>query len=357
MDLGSRFFFANVIMLVFFVLNYESGGNPRNIDEETVRNRFSQNVCTENNITVGRSYLNVEILINDCYFSRTQAFSSNGGVIYLSNLLPFNVTYCVFNNCSSSGSGGAIYCANLISEIRMICAYGCNATSCHFASISSKISRIDYATLTYCSKYLLGEQPITLWNGENRLSSSNFSKNLCKFDCGIRVYKTRDFLSNYCTFAWNNASSHICIMLWDYSGSFSFANIIGNWANSGFGLVRTYGSIYIFSDCIFSHNIGTLFYKESNDVLSLRHCTISHPSNSLTINSVSIIHNNTFGLISSYEYQYFASGVCHADNPIAQATPLDTPYRSYDFILQQFTLSNDIEVLKVISIFGSVLIQ
>jgi len=65
--------------------------------------------CESENLDKGRSYVNVEIFISDCFFSRYSLFSDKGGVIYVDNFISSMNIYCsMFYNCASSNRGGAI---------------------------------------------------------------------------------------------------------------------------------------------------------------------------------------------------------------------------------------------------------
>jgi len=83
--------------------------------------------CESESIDQGRSYVDKNINISNCFFSRYSSYSGHGGVIYVSaSSCSMNVIYSMFYNCVCSSHGGAIYFSSSNSYLRMICANSCS---------------------------------------------------------------------------------------------------------------------------------------------------------------------------------------------------------------------------------------
>jgi len=83
--------------------------------------------CECESIDQGRSYVDKNINISNCFFSRYSSYSGDGGVIYVNvGSYSMNVNYSMFYNCVCSSYGGAIYFYSSNSYLRMICANSCS---------------------------------------------------------------------------------------------------------------------------------------------------------------------------------------------------------------------------------------
>ena len=79
--------------------------------------------CKHENIDQGRSNINNNINISNCFYSRSVIYYGDGGVVHVSG-----GSYSIFFNCSCSNNGGAIYFFSFRSFYRMIYANKCIAT-------------------------------------------------------------------------------------------------------------------------------------------------------------------------------------------------------------------------------------
>jgi len=83
--------------------------------------------CESESIDQGRSYVDKNIDISNCFFSRFSSYSVDGGVICVSvSSCSMNINYSMFYNCVCSNWGGAIYFSSSNSYLRMICANSCS---------------------------------------------------------------------------------------------------------------------------------------------------------------------------------------------------------------------------------------
>jgi len=83
--------------------------------------------CENESIDQGRSYVDKNINISNCFFSRYSSYLGDGGVIYVAaSSCSMNVNYSIFYNCVCSNYVGAIYFSSSNSCLRMICANSCS---------------------------------------------------------------------------------------------------------------------------------------------------------------------------------------------------------------------------------------
>jgi len=122
--------------------------------------------CESESIGHGRSYVDKNINISNCFFSRYSSYSGNGGVICVNvGSYSMNVNYSMFYNCVCSSHGGAIYFSSSNSYLRMICANRCScgvSYSGHFAYLSaSQVNQVEYLSVSNCSHTTSGYY--TIW--------------------------------------------------------------------------------------------------------------------------------------------------------------------------------------------------
>ena len=126
--------------------------------------------CESESIAQGRSYVDKNISIYGCFFSRSSQYSGDGGVIYISGeSYSMNANHSMFYNCVCSGQGGAIYFYSANSYLRMVCANSCSASSYdHFAYlVASQVNRVEYQSVSYCSPTTSGIYSIHLSTGDD----------------------------------------------------------------------------------------------------------------------------------------------------------------------------------------------
>jgi len=284
--------------------------------------------CESESIDQGRSYIDKNINISNCFFSRSSSYSGNGGVIYVSaSSCSMNVIYSIFYNCVCSEKGGAIYFISSNSFLRMICANRCSATWPHFAYLSAyQVNQVEYLSVSNCSHTTSGYHSIYLSSGDQRVDNTNSSMNNAEYVSGIHIYSPSSFTSSHCTFSNNKVSNWICIYFYSTSGtiSMSYANIVYNNSpnNNVDGVVYVSGAgsrkmMY----CIFKNNQNTLFCVYSGS-LEVSHSFIDHSESSFSNSiSVSTSNNNSFTNRITYQLQFFNSIHCNADIPLPQRTP------------------------------------
>jgi len=109
--------------------------------------------CENESIDQGRSYVDKNINISNCFFSRYSSYSGHGGVIYVyGGSYSMNVIYSMFYKCVCSSYGGAIYFSSSNSYLRMICANRCSAFYGHFAYLhASQVNHVEYLSVSNCS--------------------------------------------------------------------------------------------------------------------------------------------------------------------------------------------------------------
>jgi len=279
--------------------------------------------CENESIDQGRSYIDENINISNCFFSRSSSYSGNGGVIYVSaSSCSMNVNYSIFYNYVCSGEGGAIYfiCSN--SYLRMICANSCSASWKHFAILSaSQVNQVEFLSVSNCSHTTSGYYSIYLQSGNQRFDNTNSSMTNASYFSGIGTWLPSTLKSSHCTFSNNKVSNSICIYFYSTSGtiSMSIANIVHNNSPSWGGVVLVEGiGSRMMMYCIFKNNQNTLFcvYQGS---LEVSHSFIYHSGSSFsTSTAVSTSNNKSFTNTITYQLQFFNSIHCNADIPLIQ---------------------------------------
>ena len=282
--------------------------------------------CENENIDQGRSYVDKNINISNCFFSRSSSYSGYGGIIHVyGSSFSMNINYSMFYNCVCSGNGGAIYFSSSNSYLRMICAKSCSASQFHFAYLqTSQMNQVEYLSVSNCSHKTSGYWSIVLYTGDQRVDNTNSSMNNANQISGIRIWFPSSFTSSHCTFSNNKVSYSVCIGFYSTSGtiSMSYANIVHN--NSPYdGVVYVYEALPKMMYCIFHSNQNYLFcgYEGS---LEVSHSFIDHSASFSTSIAVSTSNNNSLINTITYQLQFFNSIHCNADIPLPQKTPDQT---------------------------------
>jgi len=121
--------------------------------------------CESESIDQGRSYVDKNINISNCFFSRSSSYSGDGGVTASS--CSMNINYSMFYNCVCSGDGGAIYFSSSNSYLRMICANSCSVYNFHFAYLyASQVNQMEYLSVSNCSHTTSGYYSTWLQSGD-----------------------------------------------------------------------------------------------------------------------------------------------------------------------------------------------
>ena len=283
--------------------------------------------CESEDIDQGRSYVDEQINISNCFFSRYLSYDGNGGAIYVSvSSYSMNINNSVFYNCVCSDNGGAIWFSSTNSYFAMICANSCSASIYYqFAYIStSHVNQVEYLSVSNCSHTTSGSFSIRLKTGNQRVDNTNSSmNNVCRYS-GIAIYSPSSFSSSHCTLSNNNASGYSCIYLSITSGIMSYANIIHNHSPSwGVVYVSGVGSIKMMY-FIFQNNQNYLFCIRDGS-FEVSHSFIDHSGSSFsTSTAVSTSNNNSFTYRTTYQLYFFNSLHCNADIPLIEQKQMIT---------------------------------
>jgi len=277
--------------------------------------------CESESIDQGRSYVDKNIDISNCFFSRSSSYSGDGGVIYVyGGSYSMNINYSMFYNCIAN-NGGAILFLSINSYLRMICANSCSCGASnhyHFAYLGASLdNHLEYLTVSKCSHTKSGYESIWIQSGNQRVNNTNSSMNLAYQTSGICIETNYQFSSSHCTFSNNNVIDGICIWI-GYSGKLQSANIVHNDSPSRYGVVR-YGGTSRMYYCVLHSNENILFSRYSGS-LEIAHCFISHTGMTSTGT------NNSLVKIITYQIQFFKSFYCNAELPV----PVPSPIRSVE---------------------------
>jgi len=286
--------------------------------------------CENENINLGRSYVDENIDISNCFFSRVLSISGNGGVIYVTvSSCSMNINYSMFYKCVCSNIGGAIYCSFSNSSLRMICANSCSCGKAYHGNFlyirASQMSQVEYLSVSNCSHTTDGYYTIYFIGGNQRVDNTNSSINKAFSGSCISIDIPSSFTSSYCTFSNCNVSDGKCIYLSSsFPISISYANIVHNNSPS-FGVVfaNIKGSKKMMY-CIFHNNQNCLFFV-SQGSLEVSHSFIDHSAAFSDYNPISTSNNNSFINRITYQLKFFNSFHCNADIPLPQRTPDESP--------------------------------
>jgi len=339
----SLFIIYNVLLLMAKCYQTTSNQFVSDVDNFHFQNDYYtiggvSGQCPNEFIASGRSYVDVNIDISNCYFIRYSTFTAGkGGIIYVSaSSYSMNINYSMFYNCACSSWGGAIYFSSSNSYLRMICANSCSCGTCfsggcncgHFASLSaSQMNQVEYLSVSKCSHTTSGKESISLYSGNQRVDNTNSSMNNAERVSGIDISSPSSFTSSYCTFSNNKVKYNTCIYFSSTSGtiSMSYANIVHN--NSPSLDIFSGGVVYVSGTgsrkmmyCIFKNNQNTLFFVYEGS-LEVSHSFIDHTGTFSYKTSVSTSTNNSFTNRITYQLPFFKLLYCFADNPISEATP------------------------------------
>ena len=291
--------------------------------------------CESESVDQGRSYVDKNINIALCFFSRYLSYSGHGGVIYVNGgSYSMNINYSMFYNCVCSGEGGAIYFISPNSFLRMICANSCSASGRHFSQLeASEMNQMEYLSISNCSHTTSGYYPIHVYKGYQRVDNTNCSMNNAGQGSGLLINSPSSFTSSLCTFSNNKASYSICIYFSSSSGtiSMSLSNIVHNISpNTLDGVFYAYGAgsrkmIY----CIFRNNQNRLFCVVGGS-LEVSHSFIFHTPSFSTSTAVSTSNNNSFTNRITYQLQFFNSFHCNADIPLPKRSVEETLRMTYE---------------------------
>jgi len=275
--------------------------------------------CESDFIDQGRSHVDNNISISNCFFSRYLSYSGNGGVIYVTvNSCSMNINFSMFYNCFCSVEGGAIFFNSLYSYLRMICANCCSASFSHFAYLrASQMNLVEYLSVSKCFQTTIGSFSILLNYGNQRVDNINSSMNNANWGSGIYIWSPSSYTSSHCTFSNNKVADRYCICLGSTSEmiSMTYANIVhNNSPNNGVVTFSGTGSKKMMY-CIFHNNQDYLFCVNEGS-LEVSHSFIDHPGSFSTSIAVSTSNNNSLTNRLTYLFQFFYSLHCNADIPL-----------------------------------------
>ena len=283
------------------------------------KNVFLSNECKSETIDSGRSYVNEQVSIYNCFFRRLSEYSGSGGVISISgSYFTMKIELTMFYNCLCSTSGGAIYFSSENCTLYKVCAFRITSSSYyHFAYLEvAKTVTIDLLSLSTSSYSSIGDTSLGLRNGDQSFTHSNISYNMARVASTILTKAAGKILFSYFTLADNYVSCCICLQLSQSIGDVLYANIINNNSPS-YGVVHLWSSgTYTMQYCIYFENQNTLLCADSGS-MTLSNCFISHAFVILS-GPVTTINNNTLLRTQSYAHQFYMSYYCNADNPVTE---------------------------------------
>jgi len=277
--------------------------------------------CVLPNISSGRSYSGNNVAIENCIFVRTNVFSGNGGVIYISGSWFLSSYNCVYYYCSCTKYGGAIYFWSSSFDLLNNCAFRCfSPKSFHFAYlVGYNDNKVRYISISSCSDTSIGDRPIQVDQGNSVISNTNSSLNCAVITSGFSIAFCANFQCSYCTLSNNNVSDYVMFLLYHTKGHVSFCNILHNNSPLKYGVIYYVSGTYNLDYTIINNNMNILFYGDKG-TLQLSHSYIFHAE---PFSNDILLTNNSITQYPSYLVSFFATLFCSTDFPSM------TPARTY----------------------------
>jgi len=274
--------------------------------------------------------------IKFCTFSRTLAYSGQGGCIYVSSISINNdISDCLFVNCSSYSHGGAIFLESGGILIQRVCSTLCNTDSGYgqFGYLSVKDSNrnnvLNFTSVSYsANKYWATPRyyPTYHLSGIQKVQNTNSSYNSNYHHSGIGIDNPNTYYSSFCTFFSNHAIQYDCIIFIAGTGSriVENTNVVNNTQDTtNRGTIRIYNNAIIsMIKSIFAHNNHFLFHAPDGS-LTIIDCIVCHLSGS--IGNVIIGSNNEMRCDKeTLVIKHYHSFLCEQPKQIGTSTYVST---------------------------------
>jgi len=321
-------FFMVLILLITLKLSSIDIDQRKYIPELSI---IRSEGCDSVSIAQGRSFNNLNVLIYDCKFVRSESFGENGGVIYLSGMTYIlNLTSTIFSNCKTTTNGGAIYSESSDSYLSNVCAYQCYSAYYHFATLKSgNNNHVNFLSMNSCSNDLSGIRSLRMYYGSQIVKSINSSLNKAELSSGIYFNNPSNILFSFCTFSSNRVLKGQCIYFYEFTGTMSYTNIIDNDSPLSHGVIYMDKGNLNIDNCIMSINSNTLFNLRSGSII-LSNCYVHHLalfSSSIEVNTTN--NNNQFEFTPTHAITFFATEQCYAEiintDQTLERTNIETP--------------------------------
>lgn len=297
------------------MINFPTFGNIYMLNDK--RNIFllNQEICKNEQINHGQSYISGSINISDCFFVRSMVYSGSGGIIYVNGgLFSLNIESTMFYNCEVSTICGAIYFSSTKSILSMICANRCSAFEFyHFGSfLADQENQMYFVSISMCSHTYNGCHSIAMIIGKQILKNSNSSMNNANQYSGFLFESPITFACSYTTYSNNKVSNYTCLLFYSLNGTMLFSNIVHNNSPLGDGILKIHGGLLIIRYCVFNQNRNILFSLKSGSI-TVSDSYISHISIISTYSSMILGENISFISTHTYYIPFFGSFYCNTD--------------------------------------------
>jgi len=306
-----------------------------------------------NCLSQNEAHINLNIDIDDCYFSRTFSRAGKGGVVSVINAgIQMKISQSVFYNCSANDHGGVIWFVSQKIGFYSVCAFNCFTSPTYryefgYIDVSdSTENHYSLLSLAQCpsQKYSDRSQPCQIYRGNQMLYMCNSSDNCVDYHSGFVFVSPKSLDVMFSTFS-NNKGSNTClyVSVTATSGSYYFKNlnVFNNYQSK-----TTEGVFYIntkttitFESCLLSKNNQILFFVFAGSV-SISHSLIQHIPSKLF--SGSLIYSNNVSIsevasIQSYNYNYYSPRYCYEK--------ISSQTIRYDFQYSRLLLINILSIL------------
>lgn len=271
----------------------------------------------------------LNILIFNCYFSRTTNYNGRGGIFFLESNLNYELVIkeCYFFECRCSGSGtnggGAIFynCGNGKSYLNKLCGFKCYTTVQSMAgqffyiiTNHEKENKIECISCLKCAydSNIIRAYPINLREGIQKGNFINSTNNLNWDGNSVFFFYPNSLDSKFNNFLSNPGSEFFSVYFKFGNGVriLSFSNIVNNTALRGVIFVE-HGN-FIVNNCIIKDNIGKLFDIYSTALLSIENSKFFHEGN-IGPSFIYELKNNIQIKTNTLKYKFYSTIECQTE--------------------------------------------
>ena len=201
--------------------------------------------CNNSNILNNNERIFTNILINifNCYFSRSNIFNGNGGIISILDInTNLTINYSTFYLCKCTSNGGAIFFQSYTFYsncfILFVCSNECSCGSVangefSMLRINNSINNeivINYLSITKSGNKINSHHPFLLSYGNQSVLNTNSSLNDCGYYSGFTIQYSLSFIGKFNTISNNKVNNYICLSFYSALNNnlIFFNNIINN---------------------------------------------------------------------------------------------------------------------------------
>jgi len=246
--------------------------------------------CFDLNSSSARAFEGIigSVVVKDSCFVRSQTYTGQGGVMFLTGSVGLIIENTMFYMCLSTKEGGALYVSvstGYSIQLRLLCSNKCYSTGAwfHFGYLATASDHL-YSFITITGSAPSSNSfyyPFRIEGGNQTISNMNSTKNYAYAHTGYGVtnpiYGKTSFVSIYS----NTAQHSIAVLFYGSSSlvTMSFINVLSN-NSPNYGVIHlANGAKYHMQNSVFYGNLHYLFDHLAGTSIKVSNSFISHSSN------------------------------------------------------------------------------